>query len=138
LVWVAIVVVASLVVRRIARVVVSEVSALFWAFYILYGKKFLFTDTRPERVILYEYSIHIKMDPVTIALIATTVVSTVSAIVAAFRKNIKKSTCCWGGGSIEFKSNTPPQSAPPSASPSQPPANDRGWIPPAHITVTSV
>lgn len=44
------------------------------------------------------------MDPITISLIVTTVVSGISAIVAVFGKYIKKSSCF--GGTIEFRSDT--------------------------------
>lgn len=41
------------------------------------------------------------MDPLSISLIATTVVTTISALVAVFRKNIRRSTCF--GNTIEFR-----------------------------------
>ena len=49
------------------------------------------------------------MDPVTIALISSTVVSTLGAIVAVFRKNIRN-IACFGRSCINFRSgNTPPR-----------------------------
>lgn len=78
------------------------------------------------------------MDVTTISLICATVVTTVTALVAVFQKNIRKSSC-WGG-SIEFKSNTPPVTQPVATTP----ANMRGpspsgsWAEPVHISITSV
>ena len=81
------------------------------------------------------------MDVTTISLICATVVTTVTALVAVFQKNIRKSSC-WGG-SIEFKSNTPP-----TPTVTQPvattPANTMGPSPsascaePIHISISSV
>lgn len=49
------------------------------------------------------------MDPVSVTLITTTVVSTLGAIVAIFRKNIRN-IACFGRNCINFRSgNTPPR-----------------------------
>lgn len=54
------------------------------------------------------------MDPVTIALISSTVISGIGALVAIFRKNIRN-IACFGKNCINFRSgNTPPRGESPS------------------------
>lgn len=50
-------------------------------------------------------------DPITISLIAATVVSTTSAVIAIFRKNLRALNC-FGRSCIQFKSNTPDTQTP--------------------------
>ena len=68
------------------------------------------------------------MDTVTIALIITTIISGIGALLAAFRKNIKRSSCCLG--TVEF---TPEETTPKIEIPVQP-----APISPAIITIMTV
>ena len=66
------------------------------------------------------------MDPITITLICGMVVTTVGGVLAAFRKNIKKSSCF--GSVIEFRSSMPPTPMHPSHTPSLRPSPDNAYM----------
>ena len=73
------------------------------------------------------------LEPAVIALIATTVVSTTSAIIAVFRKNIRRMSC-FGRACIDFRNESPNGSGGLSPMPPKLPKNenkDIGNISPA-------